>query len=203
MRPIRIEFTENKNDLKHVETVELVELINFLFSDSYKLTVQKEEILFDLKKQTNNWYDFKDYEIFKKDFFKQIDKGNKNGSYEVKLKRTNITIEWAYFNTKEYNGINELRLFRFISNGNYLLTYFHNGQTNEEIDLLKTNLGQLYEAVPILGTSDYNVGNPIEIEILKKLESNKYRFDLSELDRISEFAKNNNLQFRLREIENN
>ena len=112
-------------------------------------------------------------------------------------------MEWAFFDTKNINLNSELRLFRFISNGNYLVTYFHNGQTNVEIDLIKTNLGQLYEALPIIGTTDYKVGKPFEVEILKKLESNKYRFDFSELNRIYKFCSENNLKFRLRKIDDN
>ena len=203
MTPIKIEFKNEKSNTIQNETIELVELINFLFSNEYKLSVKNDQIFFDIRNNSETWYTVKDYALFKSDFYKKVDKSNKNASYEVKIKNSNLKIEWAFFDTRHLNHKSEFRLLRFISNGNYLVTYYHNGQSNEEIDLLKTDLGQLYEALPILGTTDYKIGTPIEIEILKKLESNKYRFDFSELDRFCEFAKFNNLKFRLINIENN
>ena len=202
MIPILLEFKDSKTDILQSRTIELVELLNFMFSDEYNLNVKNDNIFFDLKNNHETWYSLNDYKLFKSEFHKKIDKGNKNGSYEVVIKKSNLAIEWAYFDAKNLNLESELRLFRFISNGNYLVTYFHNGQTNIEIDLLKTDLGQLYEALPIIGTTDYKIGKPIEIEILKKLESNKYRFDFSELDKVLE-SEDNNKKFRLRKIDDN
>ena len=203
MNPIKVEFKEQIGNKIQDDAIELVELLNFLFSDEYKLAVKNDTIISDLKTNSETWYSVTDYELFKNDFHKKIDKGNKSGSYDVKIKGTNQTVEWAFFDTKNINLNSELRLFRFISNGNYLVTYFHNVKTNVEIDLMKTNLGQLYEALPIIGTTDYKVGKPFEVEILKKLESNKYRFDFSELNRICKFCGENNLKFRLRKIDDN
>jgi|SRR5690554_1849398 len=202
MTPISIEFKDEKSNTIQSVTIELIEILNFLFSDEYKLSVKNDSILLNLLNNDETWYTVKDYELFRSDFYTKLDKGNRNGSYEVKIKKSNQTIDWAFFDTKHLNLNSELRLFRFISNGNYLVTYFHDGQTNVEIDLLKTNMGQLYEALPIIGTTDYKIGKPIEIEILKKLESNKYRFDFSELDRVCEFANKNRLKFRFRTIDN-
>ncbi|MFM9945753.1 MAG: hypothetical protein ACKVQB_11025 [Bacteroidia bacterium] len=211
--PIHIDFSMDKisliTDVKPgMDTFEIPDLIRFLLKKGYNKKIKNENIIRNITRTENQeWFSFFDYEAFKLDFEKTVNKNSKIGSYMVYKKGTKESAEWVFLDAMPYEKKGwfsnfkkpkpNYRLARFISNDSSLSLMFYDGKQRHAIDVLKQDLGQLYEAIPINKTTNYNQGEAIEIEIAGNTAFEKYIYDFKELDRVAKYAQDNDWYFRL------
>ena len=183
--------------------VYLTNILNFLFTDDYdRGTLKNEKFLFSLIDQKEVWSSTEDLKNFISEFKVFIVSTKKFDKQVVLNKKTNEKVEWFVTDINPYvkhksifsflKSNSEYRTLRFFSDLTFCI---HNGTTNLDFTFDALNLDDIFAAVPILGTTNYQKGD--KIEIIKNSISGLLEFEngLKELDNLKNFVLTNRLEF--------